>query len=178
MPQTSCTRGNSLDRAFCIALLAVAATIVSVVAGYYLAVILTDFGAGGVAARELNPYIGCQLPVEYLSRVAQQCRSVLLQSFLLWVAPYTKFDGLLSACVFIERGISLGLALRFCAAGSAGLSVTLLPLLYTVVTAILILFSYSLRDSHTVRPVGDTFVHFLIASGFAFIIYTVTPWIL
>lgn len=178
MPQSSCTKKTSLDRAFSLALLAVTATAISGVAGYYLAGLLFDGVVSRITAHELNPYVGCLLPVEYLSRAVQLCRPVLLQVFLLWIAPYTKFDGILSASVFIERGISLGLALKFCTADTAGLSLTLLPLFYALVTAILILFVYSLSDSRTARPVRDTFVHFLIASGFSFIIYTTTPWIL
>ena len=58
------------------------------------------------------------------------------------------------------------------------MSVSLLPLFHTLVSAVLIFFAYSLRDSHAVRPLRDTLVHFLIATGFSFIIYTVSPWIL
>ncbi|MBQ1976243.1 MAG: hypothetical protein IIW82_03775 [Clostridia bacterium] len=178
MAESSCTRKVALDRAFCIALLSVAVSVVSVVIGYYLAIRFSEAGFGDIAIREVNPYKGCQLLPEWISRAAGLCRPVLLQAFLLWIAPYTKFDALLTAAVFIDRGISLGLSLRFCIAGAADVSVSLLPLFHTVVSAVLIFFAYSLRDSRAVRPLRDTFVHFLIATGFSFIIYTVSPWIL
>ena len=178
MAESSYTRKTPLDRAFSIALLAVTATIISGVAGYYLAILSTDYSSVGVAVQKLNPYMGCQLPPEWLTRGARLCRTVLLQAILLWIAPYTKFDALLTASVFIERGISMGLALRFCASGAVDMSVSLLPLFHTLVTAVFVLFAYSLRNSRAARPLGDTFVHFLIATGFSFIIYTITPWLL
>ena len=178
MAESSCTRKVALDRAFCIALLSVAVSVFSVVIGYYLAIHFSEAGFGDIEIREVNPYIGCQLLPEWISRAAGLCRPVLLQALLLWIAPYTKFDAYLTAAVFVDRGISLGLALRFCIAGAACVSVSLLPLFHTLVSAVLIFFAYSLRDSRAVRPLRDTFVHFLIATGFSFIIYTVTPWIL
>ncbi len=168
----------ALNRAFYVALLSVAVTIISCFVGYYLAVVLSNYAEFSVNVHETDPYVGCQMFPEWISRAITLCRPVLLQSLLLWISPYTKFDTPLTAGIFMDRGVSLGLSLRFCAGSTFGLSITLLPVLHALVTAVFILFAYSLRDSRTVRPLGDTFVHFLISSGFSFIIYTVSPWIL
>lgn len=178
MEDTCCTHKISLNRAFSTALLAVAATVVSSVAGYYLVGLFSGFSGYTVAIHKLDPYAGCQLFPEWITRAANLCRPMLLQSLLLWLSPYTKFDTPLTAAVFIDRGVSLGLSLRFCMDGAFGLSITLLPILHTLVTSIFVLFAYSLRDCSTVRPLRDTSVHFLIASGFSFIIYAISPWIL
>lgn len=178
MEDKSAICNATLNRAFWCALLALTATVLSAIAGYYLAGLLSEFAGYSVTAHTTDPYIGCHLFPEWVTRAARLCRPMLLQSLLLWLAPYTKFDTPLTAAVFMDRGLSLGLALKFCTANTYGLSITLLPILHTLVTAIFILFAYSLRDTVSPRPMKDTVVHFLIASGFSFMLYTITPWIL
>ena len=178
MGDTPGIRKVTVDRAFSVALLAIVISVISSVAGYYLAGMVTIGGITSVSLQIADPYVGCELFPEWAARAAQICRPVLIQSLLLWIAPYTKFDKPVTAGVFIDRGLSLGLALRFCTADSITRPLSVLPLLHTLVTAIWILFTYSLRDSKAVRPLADTCVHYLIASGFSFIIYVVSPWIL
>ena len=122
--------------------------------------------------------MGCALFPEFTARTAALCRPALLQSLILWIAPYTAFGTPLTAVVFMGRGLALGFALRFCTAGEAAFSVSLLLILHTLVTAIFLFFAYSLRNTHTVRPMKDTLVHFLITSGFTFAVYIASPWIL
>ena len=174
----SCAHNVALDRAFSVALLAVAVTAISTAAGYYLGDLCASNSNTAVIIHTTDPYRGCSLFVEWLTRAARLCRPMLLQSLLLWLAPYTKLEAPISSAVFMDRGVSLGLALRFSASEASDLSIALLPLLHTMITAVFILFTYSLHDSHTVRPVRDTCVQFFIASGFTFIVYIASSWIL
>lgn len=174
----SCAHNVALDRAFSVALLAVAVTAISTAAGYYLGDLCASNSNTAVIIHTTDPYRGCSLFVEWLTRAARLCRPMLLQSLLLWLAPYTKLEAPISSAVFMDRGVSLGLALQFCVSETTDISVSLLPLLHTLITAVFILFTYSLHDSHTVRPVRDTCVQFFIASGFTFIVYIASSWIL
>ena len=174
----SCAHKVSLDRAFSAALLAVVITVLSAVAGYYFGDLYVSNSDTDVIIHTTDLYRGCSLFVEWLTRAARLCRPMLLQSLLLWLAPYTKLEAPISSAVFMDRGVSLGLALRFSASEASDLSIALLPLLHTMITAVFILFTYSLHDSRTVRPVRDTCVQFLIASGFTFIVYIASSWIL
>lgn len=171
-------RRVSLDRAFAAALFAIVISVISSVAGYYLADTFLTGSSSAVSFRYVDPYLGCEIFPEFVSRAAQICRVVLLQAILLWIAPYTRFEKPLTAAVFIDRGLSLGLALRFVIADCASTTLSVLLLLHTLITAIWILFVYSLRDASTVRPLKDTCTHFLIASGFSFVLYIASPWIL
>ena len=166
------------DRAFSIALFSLAVTILSAVGGYYLACFLCGGTSFSLSVQSIDPYSGCDLFPEYAVRAARLCRPILLHATVLWLSPYTKFDMPLTSAIFIDRGISLGLSIRFCTAVTANTSLSLLPLLYALITSILILFAYSLRTAQTVRPFRDTYVNYLIASGFAFTLYIVSPWIL
>ena len=166
-----------LDRAFLTALLTLAVTVLGVITGYFIPPLLFDGTSWFLEVQRIRPYARCDFFAEYAVCAASLCRSVLIESLVLWLAPYTKFDIPLTSAVFLSRGLSLGVALSICRRIAADASVFVLPILYAVITAVFVLFSYSLRRTSGARPVRETCIHFLIASGFAFAVQILSPLI-
>lgn len=167
-----------LDRAFLVAILTLILTGSGIVCSYFLSPCLFDTTSMSLSIQRIHPYAACDFLVDYALCAVTLCRSILVEALILWLAPYTKLDIPLTSAVFLSRGLSLGVALYICRSTAADASIYILPLLYAVITAVFILFSYSLRRSDTTRPVRETCVHFLIASGFAFAIQILSPLII
>ncbi|MBQ7939585.1 MAG: hypothetical protein IJ281_04325 [Clostridia bacterium] len=169
---------TSWNRAFCSAMFVLAVTALAVVSGFYLAKLLYGSTLLQLHIQSLDPYAGCDFFTEYAMCAARLCRPLLLQALILWLAPYTAFDLPLALAVFLARGISLGSALYICRMTTGNIHMLSLPVLYAVISAIFVIFSYSLRDHHCIRPLRETSVHFLIAAGFALSIQILSPFIL
>lgn len=177
MKHSSSIANTPLDRAFLVAVLTLILTGCGVVCSYILAPWLLDDSDISLSIQRIHPYAACDFFVDYAMCAVTLCRSLLVEALILWLAPYTKLDIPLTSAVFLSRGISLGAALYICRCTAADASIYVLPLLYAVITAVFILFSYSLRRADTTRPVRETCVHFLIASGLAFAIQILSPLI-
>ncbi len=167
-----------LDRAFLVAILTLILTGSGIVCSYLLFPCLFDTTSMSLSIQSIHPYETCDFLVDYALCAVTLCRSILVEALILWLAPYTKLDIPLTSAVFLSRGLSLGVALYICRSTGADASIYVLPLLYAVITAVFILFSYSLRRFDSTRPVRETCVHFLIASGFAFAIQILSPLII
>lgn len=177
MKRISPTTNAPLDRAFLTAILTLTVTILGVVSGYFIPSLLFNSTAWVLKVQRIQPYAFCDFFAEYAVCAASLCRSVLIESLILWLAPYTKFDIPLTSTVFLSRGLSLGIALSICRSMAANASLFILPILYAVITAIFVLFSYSLRRTGGTRPVHESSIHFLIASGLAFAVQILSPLI-
>ena len=178
MKHSSSTAGAPLDRAFLVAVLTLILTGSGVISAYFLSPCLFDGAAMSLSVQRIHPYAACDFLADYAMCAVTLCRSLLIEALIIWLAPYTKLDIPLTSAVFLSRGISLGVAIYICRSTGADASIYILPLFYAVITAVFILFSYSLRRSDTTRPVRETSVHFLIASGFAFAIQILSPLII
>ena len=168
----------SWNRAFCTALFVLVVTGISVVFGFHLTRMFYGDSFFQFHIQRTDPYADCDFFTEYAMCASRFCRPLLLQALILWLAPYTVFDLPLTSAVFLARGISLGSALYVCRIAKADIFVFALPLLYAMISAALVLCTYSLRGQNSPRPLRETCVHFLVAAGFTFMIQILSPLIL
>ena len=156
---------KTFPRSFTTVILSVLAFSLSLLLGILLADIVWQRSGPSFSVVIHNPYSGCALLQDYITRAAFLAFPGILYTIAVWLTAYVHFEKTALVILFSLRGICGGSALRLALFTAASNSIWLSIGAHTGISLLLLWLVFCIRRDDALIPLPDSFTAMMTVGG-------------